>query len=38
MTPGKLNYTRDEIMADHDYTEPQVEAGYRLHKIGRAHV
>ncbi|MBS1985517.1 MAG: hypothetical protein JST16_15230, partial [Bdellovibrionales bacterium] len=26
-----LNYTRDEIMADHDYAQPQVEAGYRLH-------
>ncbi|HEX4302457.1 MAG TPA: hypothetical protein VHZ78_06675 [Rhizomicrobium sp.] len=27
----KLNYSRDEIMADHVYAEPQVEAGYRLH-------
>jgi hypothetical protein len=28
---AKLNYTRDEIMADHDYAQPQIEAGYRLH-------
>ena len=28
---AKLNYTRDEIMADHAYAQPQVEAGYRLH-------
>lgn len=28
---AKLNFTRDEIMADHAYAEPQVEAGYRLH-------
>ncbi len=27
----KLNYTRDEIMADHAYAQPQIEAGYRLH-------
>ncbi len=27
----KLNYTRDEIMADHVYAQPQIEAGYRLH-------
>jgi hypothetical protein len=31
MTTAKLNYTRDEIMADHDYAQPQLEAGYRLH-------
>ena len=28
---NKLNYTRDELMADHAYARPQVEAGYRLH-------
>jgi hypothetical protein len=28
---AKRFYTRDEIMADHDYAAPQVEAGYRLH-------
>jgi hypothetical protein len=28
---ARLTYTRDEIMADHDYAQPQVEAGYRLH-------
>ena len=28
---AKLNYTRDEIMADHAYATPHVEAGYRLH-------
>ena len=27
----KLTYTRDEIMADHAYAQPQIEAGYRLH-------
>lgn len=27
----KLVYTRDEILADHAYAKPQVEAGYRLH-------
>jgi hypothetical protein len=27
----KLVYTRDEILADHAYARPQVEAGYRLH-------
>ncbi|MEI9992099.1 MAG: hypothetical protein WDM86_18935 [Rhizomicrobium sp.] len=27
----QLSYTRDEIMADHAYARPQVEAGYRLH-------
>jgi len=27
----QLSYTRDEIMADHDYAQPQIEAGYRLH-------
>lgn len=24
-------YSREEIIADHDYAEPQIEAGYRLH-------
>ncbi len=28
---AKLTYTRDEIMADHDYAQLQIEAGYRLH-------
>src|SRR5882762_9127501 len=27
----RLAYTRDEILADHDYAKPQLEAGYRLH-------
>ncbi|HEY0105455.1 MAG TPA: hypothetical protein VGB91_05170 [Rhizomicrobium sp.] len=27
----KLVYSRDEIMADHAYARPQIEAGYRLH-------
>jgi len=27
----KLVYSREEIMADHAYARPQVEAGYRLH-------
>jgi hypothetical protein len=27
----KLSYAREEIMADHVYARPQVEAGYRLH-------
>ncbi len=27
----KLRYTRDELMADHDYAEPQVVAGRRMH-------
>jgi hypothetical protein len=28
---AKLTYTRDELMADHAYAQPQMEAGYRLH-------
>ena len=28
---AKLVWTRDEILADHAYAEPQIEAGYRLH-------
>ena len=28
---AKLSYTRDEIMADHAYANPQIEASYRLH-------
>ncbi|MDO8839525.1 MAG: hypothetical protein Q7V31_11415 [Parvibaculum sp.] len=28
---AKLTYTRDELMASHDYAKPQVEAGYKLH-------
>ncbi|HEX2591476.1 MAG TPA: hypothetical protein VHL34_08265 [Rhizomicrobium sp.] len=27
----KLNYTREEILADHPYARPHEEAGYRLH-------
>jgi len=27
----KLRYTRDELLADHDYAEPQVVAGRRVH-------
>jgi hypothetical protein len=28
---ARLSYTRDEILADHPYAKPQIEAGYRLH-------
>jgi hypothetical protein len=28
---SKLTYSRDEILADHAYAQPQIEAGYRLH-------
>lgn len=28
---AKLVYSRDEIMAEHVYARPQIEAGYRLH-------
>jgi hypothetical protein len=28
---SKLSYTREELMADHAYARPQMEAGYRLH-------
>jgi hypothetical protein len=28
---GKRVYTRDEILADHAYAKPHLEAGYRLH-------
>ncbi|MEJ1970129.1 MAG: hypothetical protein WDN03_16080 [Rhizomicrobium sp.] len=27
----QLIYGRDEILADHAYAQPQIEAGYRLH-------
>lgn len=27
----KLTYTRDELMASHDYAKPHEEAGYKLH-------
>lgn len=27
----RLSYTRDELLADHLYAAPQIEAGYRLH-------
>jgi hypothetical protein len=28
---ARVTYTRDEIMAEHAYARPQIEAGYRLH-------
>lgn len=28
---AKVIYSRDELMAEHSYAKPQVEAGYRLH-------
>jgi hypothetical protein len=28
---ARLIYTRDELLADHAYARPQIEAGYRLH-------
>ncbi|MBI1209948.1 MAG: hypothetical protein GC190_00665 [Alphaproteobacteria bacterium] len=28
---SKVIYSRDELMADHTYAKPQVEAGYKLH-------
>jgi hypothetical protein len=28
---AKLVYSRDEVMAEHSYAKPQIEAGYRLH-------
>ena len=28
---AKLNYTHDELLADHAYAKPHLEAGYRLH-------
>ncbi len=28
---ARLNYTRDELMADHDYAKPHEEVGYKLH-------
>jgi hypothetical protein len=31
MTSPCLSYTRDELLADHDYAEPQVVLGRRLH-------
>jgi hypothetical protein len=27
----RLQYTQDELMRDHDYARPQVEAGHRIH-------
>ncbi len=27
----RLNYSREEILADHPYAQPHMEAGYRLH-------
>jgi hypothetical protein len=29
--PDGLMLTRDELLRDHDYANPQIEAGYRLH-------
>jgi hypothetical protein len=34
---AKLVWTRDEILADHPYAKPQIEAGYRLHGGFDAH-
>lgn len=31
MTAQRKIWARDELMAEHDYARPQVEAGYRLH-------
>lgn len=28
---AQLSFSRDELMADHDYVKPQTEAGYTLH-------
>ena len=28
---AKLSYTREELLADHAYAKPHIEAGYRLH-------
>lgn len=28
---AQLNFTRDELLAEHPYATPQMEAGYRLH-------
>jgi hypothetical protein len=28
---ARVVYSRDELMADHPYAKPQIEAGYRLH-------
>ena len=28
---ARVIYTRDELMAEHKYAQPQIEAGYRLH-------
>ncbi|MBL8782472.1 MAG: hypothetical protein JNL06_16165 [Alphaproteobacteria bacterium] len=28
---ARVIFSRDEIMAEHDYARPQIEAGYRLH-------
>ncbi|MDZ4870480.1 MAG: hypothetical protein SGI91_24400 [Alphaproteobacteria bacterium] len=28
---ARVVFSRDEIMAEHDYARPQIEAGYRLH-------
>jgi hypothetical protein len=34
---ARLSYTKDEILADHPYAKPQIEAGYRLHGGFDAH-
>jgi hypothetical protein len=28
---ARLSYTKDEILSDHPYAKPQIEAGYKLH-------
>ncbi len=28
---SRLTYSREEILADHPYARPHMEAGYRLH-------
>jgi hypothetical protein len=28
---ARVTFTRDELMAEHEYAKPQIEAGYRLH-------
>ena len=28
---ARLSYSRDELLAEHPYAKPQIEAGYRLH-------
>jgi hypothetical protein len=28
---ARVVFTREELMAEHTYAKPQIEAGYRLH-------